>query len=115
MSVVTPERRQSGAKKNAVSMLVSRKAHQDQLPATPWARVSPVTRFGVSVENVVATSEVPRSHQGIERPERKNSSALSPDFRPARTPMETEVASDPATIPQSRRLSFNVRRSLLSK
>jgi hypothetical protein len=31
------------------------------------------TRFGVSLENVVATSEMPASHQGTERPEAKNS------------------------------------------
>ncbi len=32
-----------------------------------------VTRLGVSVENVVATIDVPSSHQGMLRPERKNS------------------------------------------
>src|SRR5882724_7996065 len=32
-----------------------------------------VTRFGVSVENVVATIETPTSHQGAARPDAKNS------------------------------------------
>src|SRR4051794_27444207 len=31
------------------------------------------TRFGVSLENVVATSEMPASHHGTERPDAKNS------------------------------------------
>jgi hypothetical protein len=47
-----------------------------------------VTRLGVSVENVVATIDVPRSHHGMERPEAKNSSAPRLALRtknPART------------------------------
>ncbi len=35
-----------------------------------------VTRFGVSVLNVVATIETPTSHQGAARPEVKNSVVL---------------------------------------
>jgi hypothetical protein len=35
-----------------------------------------VTRFGVSVLNVVATIEMPTSHQGAARPEVKNSLVL---------------------------------------
>jgi hypothetical protein len=39
-----------------------------------------VTKFGVSVENVVATMEIPSSHQGIFLPERKYSLELKEDF-----------------------------------
>ena len=38
-----------------------------------------VTRFGVSLENVVATMEMPASHHGTDRPEAKNSAVLLPD------------------------------------
>jgi hypothetical protein len=38
----------------------------------------PVTASGVSAAKVVATIEVPASHQGTCRPERKNSSKLRP-------------------------------------
>ena len=37
-----------------------------------------VTRFGVSVLNVVATIETPTSHHGAARPEVKNSAVLDP-------------------------------------
>jgi len=40
------------------------------------------TRFGVSLENVVATSEMPVSHHGTERPEAKNSDVLLPERFP---------------------------------
>src|SRR4051812_14131272 len=40
------------------------------------------TRFGVSLENVVATSEMPASHQGTDLPEAKNSDVLFPDRLP---------------------------------
>ena len=53
-------------------MPVIRNAHQSQLPATPWVRTISVTRLGVSVEKVVATMEIPSSHQGRFLPERKN-------------------------------------------
>ena len=56
-----------------VSIPVSRNAHQFQFLATPPSRTNPVTRLGVSAEKVVATIETPSSHQGIFRPERKNS------------------------------------------
>jgi hypothetical protein len=82
MSVVTPERRHNCANRNPVSMEVSRNAHHSQLPAMPCVRVRPVTRLGVSVENVVATIETPSSQPGIERPERKYSSLLRPELRP---------------------------------
>ena len=49
-----------------------------QLPATPLRRTMSVTRFGVSLLNVVATIESPASHHGTERPDAKNSDVLLP-------------------------------------
>src|SRR2546422_7160554 len=43
------------------------KAHQTQFWLTPPVRTRSVTRFGVSVENVVATSDTPRSHHDSRR------------------------------------------------
>ncbi len=74
----TPLRRQSRAKKNTVIMPVSRNAHHCQLFATPPVRTRSVTRFGVSVLNVVATIETPISHHGAACPEVKNSAVLVP-------------------------------------
>src|SRR4051812_9675544 len=54
-------------------MPVSRKLHQSQFSETPRSRTRLVTRFGVSVLNVVATIEMPTNHHGAERPEVKNS------------------------------------------
>jgi len=54
-------------------MPVSRNAHHCQFWDTPLVRTKSVTRFGVSVEKVVATIEVPISHHGAERPDAKNS------------------------------------------
>ena len=59
-------------------MPVSRNAHHCQLSATPFSRTKFVTRFGVSVENVVATMDTPTSHHGAERPDVKNSAVLFP-------------------------------------
>src|SRR5471030_1970511 len=82
---MTPERRQSRAKKNTVKTPVSAKAHHCQLPATPYWRTCCVTQFGVSLLNVVATMDSPASHHGTERPEAKNSEVL----RPARLPKKS--------------------------
>ena len=57
-------------------MPVRRNAHHAQLFATPPTRTKFVTRFGVSVLNVVATIETPTSHQGAARPDVKNSVVL---------------------------------------
>src|SRR5437868_14273260 len=57
-------------------MPVRRNAHQAQLFATPPTRTKLVTRFGVSVLNVVATIEIPTSHHGAARPDVKNSLVL---------------------------------------
>src|SRR5215211_4426445 len=62
-------------------MPVSRNDHHAQLFATPRSRTKLVTRFGVSVLNVVATIDTPISHQGAERPEVKNSAVLDPARR----------------------------------
>jgi hypothetical protein len=61
-----------------VSIPVRRNAHHSQLPATPLFRTMSVTKFGVSVEKVVATIEMPSSHQGICLPARKNSALFEP-------------------------------------
>ena len=55
--------------------------HQSQLPAIPYLTVSPVTTSGVSAANVVATIEVPASHHGTARPDRKYSSDEAPARR----------------------------------
>jgi hypothetical protein len=70
-----------------VSIPVRRKAHQTQFPATPFCRTMSVTRFGVSVEKVVATMETPRSHQGMSRPDRKYWSVFRPARRATAAPM----------------------------
>ncbi|OGK97137.1 MAG: hypothetical protein A2W08_15165 [Candidatus Rokubacteria bacterium RBG_16_73_20] len=66
--------------------------HQSQLPAMPCFTVSPVTASGVSAAKVVATIEVPASHQGIERPDRK----YSVDDVPARPENTTPTTSERA-------------------
>ena len=86
MSVITPDRRHSRAYTKTVSMPVSKKAHHPQLPLTPCSRTRPVTRLGVSVEKVVATMLIPKSHQGILRPARKNPAAELPTTREAQIP-----------------------------
>jgi hypothetical protein len=61
-----------------------------------------VTRFGVSVEKVVATIETPISHHGADRPDVKNSAV----FRPARLIRKTagrkETTIETTTMTQSR-------------
>ena len=61
---------------------VTKKAHQTQFPETPLVRTISVTRFGVSVEKVVATIESPNNHQGILRPERKYWLVFLPEVLP---------------------------------
>mgnify|MGYP001481575452 CR=1 FL=1 len=50
--------------------------HHSQLPAMPFLATNPVTKRGVSAANVVATIDVPASHHGALRPDRKKSSVL---------------------------------------
>ena len=75
--------------------------HQTQFPETPLVRTMSATRLGVSVEKVVATIEVPSSHQGIFRPERKNDSAFPPARRLTMMPMAREAIRKALIIPQS--------------
>ena len=73
-----PARRHKRAKKNTVSMLPSAAFHQIQLPAIPSRATRPVTANGVSAAKVVATIDVPASHHGRSRPDRKNCPTLAP-------------------------------------
>ena len=62
-------------------MPLATKHHHSQLPAIPLRATIPVTASGVSAANVVATIDVPASHHGTLRPERKNSAVLVPARR----------------------------------
>ena len=66
--------------------------HQSQFPAMPYFTVSPVTTSGVSAAKVVATIEVPASHHGIARPERKYSVGEAPARPEKTTPTISERA-----------------------
>src|SRR5919108_6230849 len=77
------------------------KLHHTQLPATPLLAVRPATASGVSTANVVATIEVPASHHGRARPERKNSLMLRPARRVYARPTAAESAKYAATMIQS--------------
>ncbi len=83
-------------------MPVSRNAHQAQFWDTPLVRMKSVTRLGVSVEKVVATIEVPISHQGAARPEAKNSVVPRPARRAKKTAGAKAAARQTATTSQSR-------------
>ena len=75
---------------------MSRNDHQTQFSATPPSRTRFVTRFGVSVEKVVATSEMPISHHGACRPAAKNSVMFLPARR-ASTIAGTKLTPNEAT------------------
>src|SRR5215213_7172244 len=93
-------------------MPVSRKAHHSQLPATPLVRTMFVTRFGVSVLNVVATIDTPMSHHGAARPDVKNSAVLDPARRARTIAGMNDTTIETATMIQSscvRRTSFGWR------
>src|SRR5215831_3452591 len=60
-----------------------------------------VTRFGVSLLNVVATIERPASHQGTERPETKNSDVFFPARRLKKSEGMKQMARDATTMIQS--------------
>src|SRR5690349_9615635 len=83
-------------------MPVSRNAHHNQFPATPLVRTMFVTRFGVSVLNVVATIDTPMSHHGAARPDVKNSAVLEPARRASTTAGMNETTMESATMIQSR-------------
>src|SRR5436190_20347146 len=82
-------------------MPVSKKAHQAQLFATPFSRTRLVTRLGVSVLKVVATIDVPISHQGAARPEVKNSAVLEPARFARRIAGMNETTIEARTMSQS--------------
>jgi hypothetical protein len=84
---------------------VSRNAHHAQLLATPPSRTRFVTRFGVSVLNVVATIDTPMSHQGAARPDVKNSVVLDPARRMSHSAGANEIESERMTMVQSRVVS----------
>ena len=105
---MSPDRRQSRAKKNTVATPVSAKAHHCQLPATPNLRTCSVTQFGVSLLNVVATIDNPASHQGTARPDAKNSEVLRPARRPKNSAGTKQTSSDAATMSQSNRVRVMV-------
>src|SRR3972149_3356448 len=86
-------------------MPVTANAHHTQFWLTPPVRTRSVTRFGVSVENVVATSETPNSHQDSLRPERKNSWRPAPARRATRRPTAMLSAPYSARTVQSRPFS----------
>jgi hypothetical protein len=76
-----PARRHRRAKKNTVSIPPSAPFHQIQFPAMPLRATRPATASGVSAAKVVATIEVPASHHGRLRPDRKYSPTLRPPRR----------------------------------
>src|SRR5947209_7513598 len=98
---MTPERRQSRAKKKTVETPVSTNAHHCQLPATPYCRTCCVTQLGVSLLKVVATIERPASHHGTERPDAKNSVVFFPARRPKNRAGAKQTRSVARTISQS--------------
>src|SRR5215207_9809639 len=91
-------------------MPVSRNAHQSQFPATPLVRTMFVTRFGVSVLNVVATMDTPMSHHGAARPDVKNSAVLDPARRASTTAGMNETTIEMPTMIQSKDVRRKERR-----
>jgi len=64
-----------------------------------------VTRFGVSLLNVVATIESPASHHGTERPEAKNSEVFFDDLFPKKSAGAKQTATAMSAIIQSSAVS----------
>ena len=60
-----------------------------------------VTRFGVSVLNVVATIDTPMSHHGAARPDVKNSAVLDPARRARTIAGMNETTIETTTMTQS--------------
>jgi hypothetical protein len=54
----------------------------------------PVTKLGVSAENVQATIETPNNHQGMDLPPKKNSSVLFPAVLDAIHPIPRTTAKN---------------------
>ena len=80
-------------------MPVGKKHHHDQLPKTPCWRTKSVTRFGVSVEKVVATMDAPNNHHGMERLLRKKDSWLFPEDLETIMPSNIVTQNTAAIIP----------------
>ena len=59
------------------------------------------TRLGVSLENVVATSEMPANHHGTERPDAKNSEVFFPERLPNASAGRKQMRIQAAAIIQS--------------
>src|SRR5579884_4301480 len=93
-SVRTPERRHSAAKKNTVRIPLAAMFHHSQFPAIPFFATKPVTASGVSTANVVATIDVPVSHHGAARPDRKYSPTLLPLPRANHSPIPRLIAKN---------------------
>src|SRR6476620_11014129 len=83
-------------------MPVKTNAHQTQFPATPVRRTMSVTRFGVSLEKVVATIESPASHHGTLRPDAKKFAVEPLDLRATRNAGQKQISSVIAMTTQSR-------------
>jgi hypothetical protein len=60
-----------------------------------------VTKFGVSAENVQATIDTPKSHQGIFLPERKNSAVFFPALLEVIKPIDRTIMKKMIRISQS--------------
>src|SRR5580693_3025038 len=103
-----PDRRHRREKRKTVSIPLATMFHQSQLPAIPLRATRPVTTRGVSAAKVVATIEVPASHQGTLRPERKNSLTLPPARRPKAIPSARLSAKKPTTTAQSRKVNRTI-------
>ena len=69
---------------------------------TPFSLTIFVTRFGVSAEKVVATIEIPKSHQGIFLPDKKYSYEFFPDFFDVNRPITMKVRKKRSIMVQSR-------------
>ena len=78
-----------------------RKVHQTQFPDTPLFLTMSVTKLGVSVENVVATMDTPNNHQGIFRPDRKNSLVEDPALLETQNPINSEIEKKVIIMAQS--------------
>jgi hypothetical protein len=59
------------------------------------------TRFGVSLENVVATIEMPASHHGTLRPDAKNSAVFLPERFPKNSAGTKQIAIETNAMIQS--------------
>ena len=66
-------------------------AHQNQLPAMPSVATRPAMASGVSAAKVVATIDVPASHQGSSRSAAKKDSVVAPARRACHAPQPSAI------------------------